>query len=171
MINFRLFLAVAVPFSTACGVQSRDFPPSVQEGRELVERFLAAELAGDYMSEATRIYGCEEDFQPSTDKVEPVTAATILRVSILDDTVQVSVEYQILGYGHFGDQASQFTADARVDTVMFRVVKDTTDQAQIYCGPHPANHWGLATMERFVDTFDDASRSQWLGALERAPTR
>lgn len=165
MIILRLLLICLIPFSTACGTQSGVLPPAQDEGKAAVERFLAAELAGDYMSEATRIYGCEEDYQPSTDTVEPVGAANVLGVSTFEDTVRVHVEYWILGYSYLGDH-SQFMAEARVDTVMFQVVKDTTNQVRIFCGPHTANHWGVAAMEPFLGTFDDRSHQQWLDAIE-----
>lgn len=157
---FLLTLAVA-----GCGSQSATLSWGEEEARALVERFLAAEFAGNYLSEDTRIYGCEQDYQPSTDDVEPIGRSSILDAARMGDTLTVHVEYHVLGRGHLGDRSS-FTAGERRDTVPFRVVEDTLGTLRIYCGPHPANHWGPRAVEAFLNSFDEPSRKEWAQAIE-----
>ena len=142
---------------------------SVPEGsaRALVQQFINAELAADTAGEHTHVYGCEEDFQPSSDYVLPVARARLLASYRLSDTVVIPVEYVVLGQAYIG-RSSSFVEAGRVDTVPFRVARDTLGASQIQCGPHAANHWSVRTVQRWVGAMDSSSTAAWDRAKREA---
>lgn len=132
--------------ATACAA-AQSGPPSEVEALAIVQAFIRAELNGDYRSDAVRVYGCEGDFQPTTDTMEPVADARILDNNAVGDSVAVRVEYRVLGDAHVGDRRSSFTERIRADTTVFRIVKDTVGNPRVYCGPRSSS---LVTSSAFA---------------------
>jgi hypothetical protein len=134
-----------------------------------VERYLAAEQAGTYLSDSVRVYGCEDAYQPSTDITAPIARARIVQNTHTRDTAHVLVEYLVLGYAWSGERVAGFRDSVRLDTVDFIVVRDSVGEARIGCGPYPAMHTSVAAFERaFVSYLDSVSTTRWQSALRAA---
>jgi hypothetical protein len=137
---------------------------SAKLGRQIVQHYLTAELAGLDTSQATRLYGCKGGYDPSTDYVLPVVSAVVIGAQQGTDTAVVTVAYRVLGRAYLG-QHSTFRDSVSSDTVRFAVVRDSTGEARVGCGPHAAEHYSFRTVSHFVSRFDPESRRAWQRAL------
>jgi hypothetical protein len=110
--------------------------------------------------------GC--DFDPATDYLQLTTAARVSDAAVRGDTVDVTVEYDVLGRAwsydrkRAGETNWRFTAGRRTDKLVLHVLP--TAKPPIVCGEYQPNHVALSQMSKEIAHMDDSSRT----ALEQA---
>lgn len=143
---------------------------SPRSARAVVGRYLRAELAGQDRATATELHGCRGVYDQGTDFVLPVARASIIDAQVVADTAWVRVQYLVLGRAFLGKR-STFADSVRPDTASFPIVRDSTGTARVGCGHLEADHYSVATMQRFIPRFDSPSRRAWNRARAAARHR
>ena len=147
---------------------------SRQAAQALVARYVAADTSGQGLADSTDalLLPCEGD--RATDEIEPVAKVAILSASGGRDSAHVTVEYRVLGEANSEDAVRagatnwRFTKQVRAQIDTFVVVRDSTDQLRIVCGPYPGNHWGVSVMKLRATHMDARSRIAWSSALRES---
>ena len=160
---------------TAVGGCHPSSPPSDSEdvlnARRLVEKYVTADTAGDGLTDSTEslFVACEGD--RAVDFVEPIVTAVVGLGTRDRDTVLVIAQYSILGTAEswdttqLGHQNWRFKKNVRIRADTFLVVRDSSLQPHIVCGPYHGNHWSASVMSSRLPFMDDSSRQAWKAAL------
>jgi hypothetical protein len=161
VIGFATFSGIA-----ACQESIRTRTISDADASRLVRQFVALDSAGKgYLAAANRLFEpCEARV---SDQVEPVTRVLLQPSHRSGDTIAVPVEYHIVGYAtsheerEVGPRNWRFRYAPVVQLDTFRVVRDSSGELRIACGPHYGNHPSLTSMEWMSAKLDSASAAAW----------
>ena len=169
--NSTLRMVLLVLALTACHSASpTSDSEDVLNARRLVEQYVAADTAGAGLSDSAEslFVACEGD--RAVDFVEPVAAVVIGLGARNHDTVRVVAQYSVLGTAESWDPAQlghqnwRFKKNVRIRADTFLVVRDSSPQPRIVCGPYHGNHWSVSVMSSRLPFMDDSSRQAWKAA-------
>jgi len=162
-----------VPFAfiAMAGVSVCQTPSSrVAAARRIAVAYVGADTAGRWRAADSLVnwHGC--DFDPATDYVQVTTAARVTDAAVRGDTVDVTIEYTVLGHawsydrGRAGEMNWRFKPGPLTDKLVLHVLPVSRGGPPIACGEYQSNHVGLSHMREAVAHMDDSSRT----ALEQA---
>lgn len=170
MAKSRVLMLVAacvgVAAVGACQAGSRRPSISDADAVGLVRQFVALDSMGKgSLAVANRLF--EPCDARVTDQVEPVTRILLRSSYKAGDTIAIPAEYHVVGYAssqderEVGPQNWRFAYEPTVQVDTFRVLRDSTGELRIACGPHYGNHPALGSMEWMSPKLDSASAVQW----------
>jgi hypothetical protein len=150
----------------ASRVQSDPLEHQLEQSTSLIQRFLAAERSGQYLSSSSRTYGCEGEYPPPEEVIEPAASSRLVISNLRGDTAVFGVEYLLLGVL----RGKRFVSDVRYDTVEFRLIPTAAGETETICDPgRPgAYHWGIDAANPRITSLDTRSVKQWQSALSQA---
>jgi hypothetical protein len=179
----RLLITLSCGFAACHAPPTRGQEPTrASEAVSLVDRFLAADTAGDAQGAEALVFpsppgGGVPYCELGTDGLEITRSARVLSGTPHGDTVEVVAEYRILGVAwsedthDAGPKNWRFNRAVSHKRVTFHVFKDAQSNVWIACGPRiPANHPGISQWRKVLARLDAHSLEEWNAALTEAST-
>jgi hypothetical protein len=144
--------------------------PRVAAAKRVAAAYIAADTAGQWQTADSLVdwRGC--DFDPATDYLQLTVAARVTDATVRGDTVDVTLEYDVLGRAWSDDPKRagakywHFAAQRLRDRLVLHVLPFAHMKTPIVCGEYQPNHVALSQMTEEILHMDDASHA----ALEQA---
>jgi hypothetical protein len=142
----------------------------VAAAKRVAAAYVAADTVGRARAADSLVNWRDCDFDPGTDYLQVTTAARLTDAVVRGDTVDVTIEYDVIGrawsedHKRAGENNWRFAAGRLTDKLVLHVLPPSRGRPPIACGEYQANHIALSRMGGEISRMDDASRT----ALEQA---